>query len=382
MRILETTTTIGMGGISRHMIDLGEWLRARGHHVAYAGTDGGMLEGSDADYLPVPLDRISAEGGALARRVSAAPACALQLREFIRAQGVDLIHAHESAPALAVRLADPAGRIPLALTYHGSEPERVRSFALVARATARLVITPSRSTADHLAEAGVPRERLRVIGLGVRDLPPGDEARTAELRRSLLGAGAARLVVSIVRLTHQKGIDILIETVRRTKAERPDIRFVVVGDGPQREEARRWAQDAEVADTIAFVGESRNVADYLRAADLFLLSSRWEALPITIVEAFRAGAPVIATDCGGVAEIVDDGVGRVVPVHDPQALATAVLDFCGDDERRRQAGAAALARSREDRFSPDWIHSQFERTYEELIAAASPGRRVRHASNA
>ena len=107
-------------------------------------------------------------------------------------------------------------KLPIAVTYRGSEPERIAEFGKTANATAQMVITPSRRTADDLnAIGGVPREKLRVVGLGVRPAPDVDESAVAQLRAELLGETATQLVVVVARLARQKGIDILIEAVRR-----------------------------------------------------------------------------------------------------------------------------------------------------------------------
>ena len=119
---------------------------------------------------------------------------------------------------------------------------------------------------------------------------------------------------------------------------------------------------------IIFVGRTEMPYRYLRAADLMLLTSRWEALPISIVEAFRVGTPVVATDCSGVHELVDDTVGACVPIGDVAAIAGAVAGVLDDPVRRAGMGQAARARSGEDRFKPDWINRQFEATYLELVA--------------
>ena len=290
----------------------------------------------------------------------------VQVRRRLNETTFDLIHAHESAPAIVARLADPMRRLPLILTYHGSEPERVTQFAKIAQATADVVVTPGGRCGEDLAAAGLDRDKLKVIGLGVRPAAASDSANAASLRQSLLGDGRF-LVVTIARLAPQKGIDILVDVARRVREKEPGARFVVVGDGPLRDRVAGWAKDSGVADIVHFAGESAAVGDYLAAADAFLLTSRWEALPVTIVEAFRARLPVIASDCGGVAEIVDETVGAVTPIGDAQASADAVLELAANETLRRRKGDAALARAAEPRFSPDHVHGAFERLYEETI---------------
>ena len=153
----------------------------------------------------------------------------------------------------------------------------------------------------------------------------------------------------------------------RLKSAHPGWRFVVAGDGFQETELKALAAKRGVLSHLTFRGRTSEPHRLLRAADLFLLTSRWEALPFTIVEAFQAGTPSVATACSGVVELIDDTVGRVVPVGDVPAICTAVEEVLADEPRRKALGAAALARSKEDRFDPDWVHPQFERLYREMV---------------
>ena len=131
-------------------------------------------------------------------------------------------------------------------------------------------------------------------------------------------------------------------------------------------ELKALAERRGVLSHLTFLGRTSEPHRLLRAADLFLLTSRWEALPFTIVEAFQAGVPAVATACSGVVELIDDEVGRVVPVGDVTAICAAVEDVLADEGRRQAMAAAALARSTEDRFNPDWVHPQFEALYRSL----------------
>ena len=374
MRLLQICTAFRPGGIQRHVLALSAWLRVHGHHVALAGTPGDwMNERIDARFLPLDLDGVAKEGGTVARRLRNAARVALRLRAFLRRERIELIHAHESAPALVARMATIALSIPTVVSYHGSEPERIAAFGRIARVAARRVITPSHRCASDLQRlGGVDAARLRVIGIGVEPTPALDTAIVQRLRQRLLGEGGRRLVVTVARLAHQKAIDVLVEVAKRTVARHDDIRFAVVGDGPQRDDARRWAAAAGIERHLTFLGYNDRPYEFLAAADLFLLTSRWEGLPITIVEAFRAGLPVVATDAGGVGELVDDAVGKLVAIGDVEALTREVCRICEDDALRARLAANALARSAEARFSPSSVHRIFELTYAELLGRSVP----------
>ncbi|MEP7205401.1 MAG: glycosyltransferase family 4 protein [Casimicrobiaceae bacterium] len=373
LRVLQVCTSFRPGGIQRHVLDLSAWLRSRGHDVRLAGTEGAWADRrSDAHFLPLDLDGVGGAGGTLVHRIAAAARASVQLRRFLRAEAIELVHAHESAPLLVAALASPVRSVPRIVTYHGSEPQRVAAFARLSQLVAHRVISPSRRTADALVRAGVSSTKLEVIGLGLAAAPALDAGDVAALRASLLPRNRRVLAITVARLAPQKGIDYLIAAIQRLGSV--DVQFVVVGDGPLRASLRRLAVDAGVQERITFVGHRDDVPRYLAAADLFVLSSRWEALPLTIVEAMRAGLPVIATDTGGVPELVDASVGRVVPIGDVDALAESIRTLCEDSSLRQELAANARARAAEARFSPEQAHAMLEATYVRVVGARRTGR--------
>ena len=367
LHVLEMATQFGVGGIARHVLALRDSLRAHGHQATLGGTpDAWAGPGNEASFLALPTRYVAGDGGGIFRRLVHVARATWVLRRWLQKNPVDLIHAHESAPALVAKLARIGLNIPLAVTYHGSAPERIAGFGRVA-AKCDLVITPSNRSAEDLASiGGVPRDRLRVIGLGVNPAPPDPADEIAALRKELLGDGK-RLIITIARLCRQKGIDILIDCVAKIIMTHPNFRFVVAGDGPDEAMLMDLARRKNVQDNLRFLGRVGRPHLYLRASDLFLLTSRWEALPFTIVEAFQAGVPAVATACSGVVELIDDSVGAVVPIGDIDAICAAVTNILSDKARRAAMAAAALERSAEDRFNPDRVYDQFEQTYYSLI---------------
>lgn len=358
----------GVGGIPRHALDLSKWLRSRGHSVRMAGSPGDWLnETKEPGFVSLDLHQVTGDrqDASAASRIAALARSVRTLRAWLRNHPTDVIHAHESAPALVARLAALGMNIPVAVTYHGSDLARIRQFALIARACADKTITTNRHSAADLVTLGrLPSRRIEVIGLGVT-APPVSPERAAQARRRLLGDGKL-LVVTIARLTEQKAIDVLVDVVRRVIAERPDIRFAVVGDGPLAREADDWSREAKVEQHLHFLGRSDEPMLYLQASDLFLLTSRWEALPYVIVEGFAAGLPAVSTDCGGVTELIDHEVGYVTAIGDAEALARGVLRIAGDPALRERMSRNAAERSREDRFTHEYNNRRIEGLYHEL----------------
>ena len=369
MRIMQFCTNFFHGGgIQRHVYDLSDWLVAHGHEVVFAGAaERSTIDPERDDFIALPMNEVSHLGGNVFTRVMALLSAARKLRKALRTHPVDLIHAHETAPALVARLATFGKNIPVVMTFHGSAPERFPQVAKTARFSADLVASPSQIVLDALIALGVDADKTSRFGLGIAPLRASAPETVEDLRRTYLDHEDGILVFSPSRLAPQKGIDVMIDVVRQVVARHPQVRFVVAGGGILQDKVDSWAEAAGVAENIRFIGSIDTVPEHLQAADIFLLTSRWEALPISIVEAFRAGVPVIATDCGGVSELVDETVGALCPVEDVEALAGAVITLAEDEITRRDKGAAALARSHADRFDPEAVHTHILHTYEALL---------------
>lgn len=371
MRLMQICTNFLPGGIQRHVLDLTADLRAHGHCVVLVGDSGQwQAADDDPDYIPLGLNGVTDRGGNLPARLWSLGRNALLLRRELKNRKIDLIHAHETAPTMVAKLATLGLNIPIVMTFHGSAPDREPSAARIARYCTQLTISPSQNSLDAIIANGLPKERGRVMGLGVAQLPAHDPQQVASLRQHLLGPDGTVLVFSLSRLDHQKGIDTMVEVACRVTDQRKDVIFAVAGGGRQTDQVKSWIADAGLTDNFKLLGPVSNVAEHLLASDLHLLTSRWENLPISIVESFRAGLPAIATDCGGVSELVDSAVGALCPVDNVEALTAAVLELVNDPKLRQLKGTAALERSKENRFSPASVHREFEQTYLDLLSGA------------
>lgn len=264
------------------------------------------------------------------------------------ARGADLVHVHlgEDLAVLPVaRAAAMAGRCPMVLTVHcslrhtlvGRDPRSVllrHIGGMLERSAERrvaAVITLTNRLATRLADTGVPRERLHVLPSGFDpDLfaAPADDP--------LLALASPR-VVFVGRLARQKGIDTLLDAADRVGAP---VHFVLVGDGPERRRIEERTTNCPVT-IMGFLPHDR-IPAILRSADIVVLPSLYEELGSVLVEASAVGAAIVATDTGGVPEVIDDGVtGVLVPSGSPERLAAAIDDLLADPARRHRLGQAA-----------------------------------------
>jgi glycosyltransferase involved in cell wall biosynthesis len=182
------------------------------------------------------------------------------------------------------------------------------------------------------------------------------------VKRELLG-GDYRMVTNVARLVPQKGQTYLVEAAAQVVATRPDVRFALVGDGPLRGELMELAGKYGIADKIVFTGILADVPRVLAASDVFVLSSLWEGMPLSLLEAMAAGCPAVATDVGGVAEVLDHGaVGLMVPPSDPAALAQAIGECLDDPQRARRRASAAQAFA-EQNYGMETMIRRWEKVY-------------------
>jgi glycosyltransferase involved in cell wall biosynthesis len=214
-------------------------------------------------------------------------------------------------------------------------------------------VTVADAPARVVAEiARVPRASIRTIANGVPDLLLEPLPRPAE--------GA--VVGSLGRLEEQKGFDILL----RSLSELPDVTAVIVGDGSGRQRLIGLTESLGISDRVVFPGWSDRARDHLTTFDVFVLPSRGEALPLSILEAMFAGLPVVASNVGGIREAVVDGeTGVLVPPDDPVALGGALRELLADPARRGEMGRRARERALRH-FTAGAMAAQFEALYDEL----------------
>jgi len=357
-------------------------LRSLGYQVAAAGTgDPAPFACAGLEYHPFRFGRfISPQGdwravGTLAR--------------MFRSVQPDIVQCFDTKPNLLVPLAARRNHdaIPVVRTINGMgwvfssggwpalalRPLYLALHRVAARSTAATVFQ-NREDKDEFERHGmVGRGRSQHIpGSGVdaaafaraRDAGPAPDAL-----RKQLGLGEAEVVITVTRLTRQKGIPALLQAAARVHAVRPGVRFLLVG--PRQSEGPLAVTQAEVdahAPYVVATGRRAYVPSLLGLADVFVFPTEYrEGVPRAVLEAALAGLPIVATRMPGCTDVVRDGwSGRLVPPRDPAALADAILAMLRDREAARVMGrnAAGLVRQA---FTLDLVIARYAALYAELL---------------
>jgi glycosyltransferase involved in cell wall biosynthesis len=236
-------------------------------------------------------------------------------------------------------------------------PSRSRAAHRLKRMTSRHlaahVAVSAHTAAAIAAEAGVARESILVVRNGVSEPAVG---------RSDLGLPGP-LVGGMGRFDRQKGFDVLIDAL----ATLPRVSAVVAGDGPERDALMRHARDRSLTDRFSIVPWTSDIGPFLRSLDLFVLPSRYEGLPLALLEAMAAGVPVVAADVGAVREAVVSGEnGLLVPSEDAAALAAGIRRLLEDEPTRRLLGANAR-----QTWQSEFTAERMQRSYVDLFTELS-----------
>jgi glycosyltransferase involved in cell wall biosynthesis len=235
---------------------------------------------------------------------------------------------------------------------------------------AHRVIANSRAAAAQLAAEGVAEARIAVIPNGI-DLSRYPHPRTSKpSTRRPSGPSDLRTLTTVANLRAEKGHDVLLSAAAIVCSAYPDLRVQLVGAGPMRAALEQQARDLGIEEKVIFCGHREDVPELLAASDLFVLPSQSEAFPNGLVEAMAAGLPSIASDVGGIPELVQHGRnGLLVPPGDVAALAAALVRLLDDADYARRLGDAARD-TIETRYSFERMVTAFEQLYLSELAGS------------
>lgn len=361
MRVLHLVSSLRVGGMEHLVLRIAGAQRKRGHDASILALQPGPLA-DEASRLEIPVAVASGESGATR---------ALRAALFLSRLRPQIAHAHNPTTFHYALLARRLGRARMVVTLHGRPRNEARVATLREWEAADAVVAVSKATAAQWTEPAI-QSRLTVIHNGSE---MNDPVRgRAEVRASLhLGENPAAIIVA--RIDGKKGHDTLIHALSIVRNQGIDLVLLVVGDGLERKRIQELALQSRLGEeAIRFLGFRTDVADLLAAADLFVLPSVTEGLPLSVLEAMAQRLPVIATPVGGVPELVQEGeTGLLTPVDDPQALALSLARLACD--RGLRAGMGEGGRRRVERqFAFNGMLDRYDELYASVLFSGSASR--------
>lgn len=368
MRVLlySSTSRDHPGGVHAVYTRLAASLRQQGHAV----TEGWSAPGgcSTGDELVQPLARLTNGSGSVTLRQAGRAVFSLGrlLRDLARYRP-HIVNIHfVRHDALYFLLLRPCFRYKVVLTAHGSDvmaPQK-QSAALLPylfpRADAVTVVN-TRLAERVRAYSGVDARRVHVIPNGVDFEYWGRSSGTPLRTRK------APVVITVGRLTHVKGHDVLIKALAVLRQRIPDATLVIVGGGKSRAGLEQLAVEQGVDRATRFAGAlgPDEVRNLLYRADVFALPSRSEGMPLALLQAMAAGVPPVATGVGGVTDVIEEGSGLLVPPAEPGALADALARVLANADLAHELGDGARRRARV--FSNASVDEGYTRLFAELM---------------
>ena len=338
MRVLYLVTKADMGGAQMHILDLLQGLRTAVDPVVGVGEEGYFTEA--VEKLGIPSFVLSN----LVHPIATARDCLaiVETARLIRSVQADIVHTHTSKAGIVGRLAARLTGVPAVFTAHTwcfaeGTSWKWRAVGIPAERLAGLcsaaIINVSDANRRLAMDHGISdQKRMVTIRNGIPDSP----------LRSRPGGSGIPHIVMVARFVEQKDQDLLLNAIADLDRE---VKVSFVGDGPRLQALKGHAERLNIGNRVNFLGQRFDVTEILSRAHIFALTSKWEGFPLSILEAMRAGLPVVASNVGGVREAVLDGeTGFLIDCGDSAALRTRLESLIEDPSLRRRMGNAGRAR--------------------------------------
>ncbi len=341
MRIMQIVPSFDVGGAETMCAGLCLELQRMGHSVVAVSLSPAQSK----------LTRALTQGGVdlrlLNKRLGVDPSCVLMLRGLIRQVRPQVIHTHLHALKYAA-LAIAGGRpIPIVHTVHNQAREEAVKLDqkignyLFRTGKATPVALSREIQASVMELYGLPEERVPVVCNGI-DL-------SACLQKTDYALHYPPRLIHVGRFYPQKNHEIMMEAMALLKSRGITPRLLCYGDGPRLKEIKELTEKMGLGSQVEFPGLCDNVYPKLVHGDLFLLPSKWEGVPMTVIEAMATGLPVVASRVGGIPDMIEDGVDGMLIEPTAESLAQAVETLLKDETLRQRLGQAAASSAQ--RFS-------------------------------
>lgn len=280
----------------------------------------------------------------------------IRLIRYFRSSKVDIIHLHGYLAIFYGILAAVMSGIPVkvitlhASSTHGTPNKKLTklnfylwlAYFLMKKSKAYAIAVSKETYDKHLREKKISKEHMTVIHNGIA-IEENQSCDSGVAKRDL-GVKDKDFIVGIVgRIDKNKGHIYFVEAAQSILEERKDVHFVIVGNGPMEKELKAFCTENNLEEYVHFLGFQDNILAYLSLMDILVIASSSEGIPYTLLESMAKGIPVVATNVGGIPEVIHDGVsGLLVPPRDPGAIATCVMSLLDNEPLRKRLSRKGL----------------------------------------
>lgn len=297
--------------------------------------------------------------------------------KYVKDNDIKIIHAHLPWAGILARMVGRLVNIPVIYTEHNIL-ERYHLITRIANLATMNWLTKLIAVSEEVAlsvqrnkSSLVPPVQVLVNGVDTNHFQPN---KSFEIRRLLGIPDNASVVGTVAVFRPQKRLDVWIDTAKTIADIIPDVHFVIVGDGPLKSSLLEKRAILSMAERIHFVGLQTDIRPFLAAFDLYLISSKFEGLPVALLEAMASGCAVVSTDAGGIKEVIRHNIdGLMCPVDEADLLVPYAVDLLRSAEKRVTIGRHARQRIIES-FSLTKMVSELESVYANLLDETELGR--------
>ncbi len=373
INLLYLITKLELGGAQRQLLSLIAGLDKERYNIFLFTARDGLLvnEASAIKGLVLKRSRFLERPINIFKDILAL----VEIRSFIKKNRIQIVHTHSSKAGILGRIAAKSAKIKIIIhtvhgwSFHDCQPGIVNYFYLLlerlcAAFTGRIIAVSNSDKEKGLKNLVGREKQYTIIRYGIN----GSEFRNRPERnaaRRTLGLNEADLVVGMVAcFKPQKSPLDFIRIASGIKKGIPNAKFIMAGDGLLRKKARALIKKLDLEGKVILAGWRNDIPLILAALDIFVPTSLWEGLPIAVLEAMAAGVPVVATDTGGIREIVENGkTGYLVGVRDRQSMQNRIEELLRDSQKRDEFVMLSRDRASSEEFLLSKMVKDTEETY-------------------
>lgn len=372
IRVLQILSNLKRNGPAFVALDLSSELRKRNITIIIASSGGELVdqvELHDIEHIYIPIERIYNSKLAFFSYFIGFIRSMLILRNIIRKYHINIIHAHQPVPIFLSVILSKVFRIPLLTTAHNIYNPKILSHKMYTKGSH--IVAVSDTVKENMIKAfNIDVHRITTIHNGI-NFKRVSACRLSSFRKEF-GIGNNSIIVGMVAgLRKQKAVDVFIKAAKvvlKNYRDKKDIKFVIVGDGELKDDLCRLADLLGISKSIIFTGFRNDIPQILHEIDIFCLSSDYEGLPISILEALASRKTVIATAVGGTPELIINGVnGLLVPPQNVNKLASALISVINNPDLRTNFERNSYSTFK-DKFTNNAMATKYIQIYDKILA--------------